>query len=414
RGAVRGPASRRLDGASSGTRAGGEGARPQDHLDRGSDRVPSPSRASGGADGLGADPDRARRVHRAHLRELRRRDGARRARAGRGGRRRADPGAGALGVPHRRRVRLDAVRLWRPAARCTCPGRQGGPRRDPVYPGPRGACDRADAQAPRLPPPGGGTGHRRGQRRARVRGGPARLRDRRPDPGGPRRALHAAAHQQPRQTGRARGLWAVALRAGAARDAPHRGEHRLPAHQAREAGPPARQPRARGRAVSELRGDLHARGRRFAIAVARFNALPGLHANGVAEEDVDVVWVPGAFELPLVARRLARSRTFDAVICLGAVIRGETAHFELIAGQAAAGIREAADATGVPVTFGVLTTETLEQALDRAGGKHGNKGWDAATAAIEMASLLEQLPKEAEPCSSTTPGERWGLTPPTS
>jgi 6,7-dimethyl-8-ribityllumazine synthase len=159
--------------------------------------------------------------------------------------------------------------------------------------------------------------------------------------------------------------------------------------------------------VSELRGDLHARGRRFAIAVARFNelvtrkllegALAGLHANGVADEDVDVVWVPGAFELPLVARRLARSRTFDAVICLGAVIRGETAHFELIAGQAAAGIREAADATGVPVTFGVLTTETLEQALDRAGGKHGNKGWDAATAAIEMASLLEQLPKEAEP-----------------
>ncbi len=162
-----------------------------------------------------------------------------------------------------------------------------------------------------------------------------------------------------------------------------------------------------GRAVTELRGDLHARGRRFAIAVARFNelvtrellegALAGLHAHGVAEEDVDVVWVPGAFELPLVAQRLAGSRTFDAVICLGAVIRGETAHFELVAGEAAAGIREAAEATGVPVTFGVLTTETLEQALDRAGGKHGNKGWDAATAAIEMASLLEQLPKEAEP-----------------
>jgi 6,7-dimethyl-8-ribityllumazine synthase len=159
--------------------------------------------------------------------------------------------------------------------------------------------------------------------------------------------------------------------------------------------------------VTELRGDLHARGRRFAIAVARFNelvtrellqgALAGLHAHGVAEEDVDVVWVPGAFELPLVARRLAGSRTFDGVICLGAVIRGETAHFELVAGEAAAGIREAAKATGVPVTFGVLTTETLEQALDRAGGKHGNKGWDAATAAIEMASLLEQLPKEAEP-----------------
>ena len=85
------------------------------------------------------------------------------------------------------------------------------------------------------------------------------------------------------------------------------------------------------------------------------------------------------------------------MICLGCVIRGETVHFEHVAGQAAAGIREAGQTTGVPVTFGVLTTETLEQALDRAGGKHGNKGWDAATAAIEMSSLLEQLPKEAEP-----------------
>jgi 6,7-dimethyl-8-ribityllumazine synthase len=159
--------------------------------------------------------------------------------------------------------------------------------------------------------------------------------------------------------------------------------------------------------VSEIRGDLHARGRRFAIAAARFNelvtrkllegALAALAAHGVAVEDVDVVWVPGAFELPLVARRLARSRTYHAVICLGCVIRGETVHFEHVAGQAAAGIREAGQTTGVPVTFGVLTTETLEQALDRAGGKHGNKGWDAATAAIEMSSLLEQLPKEAEP-----------------
>ncbi|HET9249106.1 MAG TPA: 6,7-dimethyl-8-ribityllumazine synthase [Actinomycetota bacterium] len=159
--------------------------------------------------------------------------------------------------------------------------------------------------------------------------------------------------------------------------------------------------------MTELRGDLHARGRRIAIVVARFNelvtrklldgALEGLGAHGVAPQDVEVVWVPGAFELPLVARRLAGSHVFDAVVCLGAVIRGETTHFEHVAGQAAAGIREAAEATGVPVTFGVLTTETFEQALDRAGGKHGNKGWDAATAAIEMASLLEQLPKEAEP-----------------
>ena len=156
--------------------------------------------------------------------------------------------------------------------------------------------------------------------------------------------------------------------------------------------------------MSELRGDLHAHGRRFAVAVARFNelvtrklldgALEALRANDVAEEDIDVVWVPGAFELPLAARRLALSGTYDGVVCLGAVIRGETAHFEHVAGQAAAGIRAAAEASRVPVSFGVLTTETLEQALDRAGGKHGNKGWDAAFAAIEMASLLEQLPKE--------------------
>ena len=156
--------------------------------------------------------------------------------------------------------------------------------------------------------------------------------------------------------------------------------------------------------MKEFRGDLHARGRRFAIVVARFNeivtrklldgALEALHAHDVAEEDVDVVWVPGAFELPPVARRLALSKTYDGVVCLGAVIRGETAHFDHVAGQAATGIREAAEAADVPVSFGVLTTDNLDQALERAGGKHGNKGWDAAVAAIEVASLLEQIPKE--------------------
>jgi 6,7-dimethyl-8-ribityllumazine synthase len=159
--------------------------------------------------------------------------------------------------------------------------------------------------------------------------------------------------------------------------------------------------------MRELRGDFAARGRRFAVAASRFNQLvvgklvegaaECLVAHGVAEDDLDVAWVPGAFELSLAARRLAATGTFDAVICLGAVIRGETPHFDQVAGQAAAGIREAAEATGVPVIFGVLTTDTLEQALDRAGGKHGNKGWDAAMAAIEMASLLEQLPKDAGP-----------------
>jgi 6,7-dimethyl-8-ribityllumazine synthase len=156
--------------------------------------------------------------------------------------------------------------------------------------------------------------------------------------------------------------------------------------------------------VIEVRGDDRAGGRRFAVVAARFNeivtskllegALDGLRARGAAEDDVVVAWVPGAFELPVVARRLAASGAYDAVVCLGAVIRGETPHFDHVATQAANGIRSAAEETGVPVIFGVLTTDTLEQAMDRAGGKHGNKGWDAAMAAIETASVLERLPKK--------------------
>jgi 6,7-dimethyl-8-ribityllumazine synthase len=156
--------------------------------------------------------------------------------------------------------------------------------------------------------------------------------------------------------------------------------------------------------VRELSGTFLARGRRFAIAASRFNevvtsklvegAVAALRAHDVDEDDLVVAWVPGAFELPILARRLAEAGSFDAVICLGAVIRGDTAHFDYVAGQAAAGIRVAAEATGVPVIFGVLTTETFEQAMDRAGGKHGNKGWDAAMAAMETASVLEQIPKE--------------------
>jgi 6,7-dimethyl-8-ribityllumazine synthase len=150
-------------------------------------------------------------------------------------------------------------------------------------------------------------------------------------------------------------------------------------------------------------GSLESRGRRFAVAVSRFNevvtgpllegAVAAFRRHGVADEDMEVAWTPGAFELPLAAQRLANSGQFDAVVCLGAVIRGETAHFDFVAGQCAAGIQRAALDTGVPCVFGVLTTDTLAQALDRAGGKHGNKGWEAATAAIEMAGLLETLPK---------------------
>jgi 6,7-dimethyl-8-ribityllumazine synthase len=156
--------------------------------------------------------------------------------------------------------------------------------------------------------------------------------------------------------------------------------------------------------VTEIRGKFDARGRRFAVAASSFNemvvgklvdgALACFRAQGISEEDVVVAWAPGAFELPLLARRMAISGLFDAVVCLGAVIRGETPHFDYVAGGAARGIQQVSLETGMPVSFGVLTTENLEQALDRAGGKHGNKGWDAAAAAMLMASVLDQLPQK--------------------
>lgn len=145
-------------------------------------------------------------------------------------------------------------------------------------------------------------------------------------------------------------------------------------------------------------------GRRIAVVVARFNevitsklaqgALAGLAHHGVSEDAIDVAWVPGAFEIPVVARRMAGSGRYDAVICLGAVIRGDTAHFDLVANGAARGIADVSADTGVPVIFEVLATETLEHAEARAGGSHGNKGWDAAGSALEMARLLELLPGE--------------------
>lgn len=153
-------------------------------------------------------------------------------------------------------------------------------------------------------------------------------------------------------------------------------------------------------------GTLEGRGRRFAVVASRFNgvvteklvegAAAAFRKLGIATDDIEVAWTPGSFELPLAARRFANSGQFDAVVCLGAVIRGETPHFEYVAGEAARGIQQVALDSGVPCIFGVLTTDSLEQALDRAGGKHGNKGWDAATAAVEMASLLDDLPKREE------------------
>jgi 6,7-dimethyl-8-ribityllumazine synthase len=149
-------------------------------------------------------------------------------------------------------------------------------------------------------------------------------------------------------------------------------------------------------------GRLDATGLHVALVVSRFNELitrqllegarDGLRRHGADAEALTVVWVPGAFEIPLVARRLAGSGAFDAVVCLGAVIRGATPHFDHVANQAAAGIARAGQDSGVPVIFGVLTTDTIEQAIERAGTKAGNKGYDAAIAAIEMANLLRQLP----------------------
>jgi len=150
-------------------------------------------------------------------------------------------------------------------------------------------------------------------------------------------------------------------------------------------------------------GERDGSGRRVGVVAARFNemitgklvegALAGLAKHGVGAGDVDVAWVPGAFEIPLVASRMARSHRYSAVICLGAVIRGDTAHFDLVANESARGIAQAALDTGVPVIFEVLATEDLAQAEARAGGAHGNKGWEAAEAALEMACLLDRLPR---------------------
>jgi 6,7-dimethyl-8-ribityllumazine synthase len=143
---------------------------------------------------------------------------------------------------------------------------------------------------------------------------------------------------------------------------------------------------------------------RFALVAARFNQLiverlvegarAALKRHGVADDAVDLAWVPGSFEIPLVARRLAGSGRYAAVVCLGAVIRGDTDHYDYVAGGAANGVAQAALATGVPVIFGVLTCDTLEQALNRAGAKAGNKGFEAAVTAIEMVNLLRQLPRD--------------------
>jgi 6,7-dimethyl-8-ribityllumazine synthase len=148
-------------------------------------------------------------------------------------------------------------------------------------------------------------------------------------------------------------------------------------------------------------GQIKGEGLRFGIVVSRFNefisgkllsgAWDSLTRHGVDAADVSVAWVPGAMEIPLIAQRMARSGDYDAVICLGAVIRGGTPHFDYVAGEVTKGVAQVQLETGLPIIFGVLTTDTIEQAVERAGTKAGNKGWDAAVSALEMANLMQSL-----------------------
>jgi 6,7-dimethyl-8-ribityllumazine synthase len=154
--------------------------------------------------------------------------------------------------------------------------------------------------------------------------------------------------------------------------------------------------------MATFEGNLIAKGLRIAVVVSRFNefisvrllegALDALKRHDADMENVDVAWVPGSFEIPLVAAKLAGSGRYDAVICLGAVIRGSTPHFEYVAAETAKGIARVALDSQVPVAFGIITADTLEQAVERAGAKQGNKGWQAALTAVEMANLLRSLP----------------------
>ena len=150
-----------------------------------------------------------------------------------------------------------------------------------------------------------------------------------------------------------------------------------------------------------IQGNVTAQGLKFGIVAARFNdfitgrlvegALDGLQRHGAAEDDIEIVKVPGAYEIPLAAKMLAQSKKYNAIICLGAVIRGATPHFEYVSAEVSKGIASVSLDSNVPVIFGVLTTDTIEQAIERAGTKSGNKGWDAALSAIEMANLMRQI-----------------------
>jgi 6,7-dimethyl-8-ribityllumazine synthase len=150
-----------------------------------------------------------------------------------------------------------------------------------------------------------------------------------------------------------------------------------------------------------IQGDLSGKGLKFGIVAARFNdfitarlldgAVDALQRHGVAENDIEVVKVPGSYEIPLAAKMMAQTKKYNAVICLGAVIRGATPHFEYVSAEVSKGVASVSMESGLPVIFGVLTTDTIEQAIERAGTKSGNKGWDAALSAIEMANVMKQV-----------------------
>ena len=150
-----------------------------------------------------------------------------------------------------------------------------------------------------------------------------------------------------------------------------------------------------------IQGQLDAKGKRFGLIVSRFNefitkrllegALDCIHRHGGQDKDVDITWVPGSFEVPIVALKMAECKKYDAIICLAAVIRGGTIHFEYIAAEVTKGIAQVSLQTGVPVIYGILTCDTIEDAVERAGTKYGNKGWQAALSAIEMTDLMRKL-----------------------
>lgn len=155
--------------------------------------------------------------------------------------------------------------------------------------------------------------------------------------------------------------------------------------------------------MKKIEGLLDAKGQRFAVIVSRFNefisakllegAVDCLVRHGAAENAIDIIWAPGAFEIPLVAKKAAASGKYDSVVCLGAIIRGGTPHFDYVAAEASKGIASVSMETGIPVIFGILTTDTIEQAIERAGTKSGNKGWQAALSAIEMTDLMKKITK---------------------